>query len=163
MVLPLIPAALIATGVITGGTGLVAGGNGARKLRRAKKTIEEAAAAHEAERQRSEGAAQVTNSRLRQYGAYQQEALTATVVRMSEFIIRNQRQVNESVKLLLDGIEVEVSACGRPGRLTADPIAIVGTLATAGTAGAGIAATATAAVTTFGVASTGTAIGTRDC
>lgn len=87
-------------------------------------------------------------------------ALDATVARMSAFIRRNKRQVKESAKPLLDGIDVTINECEQARSLTADPLAVVSALATAGTTGMGVAAGTTAAVSTWGVASTGTAIGT---
>lgn len=159
MVLPLIPLVLIGTGTLTGGGGLYAGGRGAHKMRKARKQIAEAVDAYEAERQRTEKAADATNEALRAYGAEQEAALRDVVVRMAEFIRRNQRHVNESLKLLVDGVEVEVNECGEAGGLGPSAVSFLVSLATAGTTGVGAAAGTTAAVTAFGAASTGTSIG----
>lgn len=159
MVLPLIPLALIVTGTLTGGGGLYAGGRGALKLSQARKQIARAVDAYEAERQQTQKAADATNEALRAYGTEQEAALCDVVVRMAEFIRRNQRHVNESLKLLVDGIEVEVNECGETGGLGPSAVSFLVSLATAGTTGAGAAAGTTAAVTAFGAASTGTSIG----
>ncbi|MBD5831425.1 hypothetical protein [Janibacter melonis] len=127
-------------------------------MRQARNQIAEAVDAHEAERQRTEKAADVTNEALRAFGAEQEAALRDVVVRLAEFIRRNQRHVNESLKLLVDGVEVEVNECGDPGGLGADAVSLLVSLATAGTTGVGAAAGTTAAVTAFGAASTGTSI-----
>lgn len=158
MVLPLIPAVLIVTGTLTGGGGLYAGGRGAHKMRQARKQIAAAVDAYEAEHRRTTMAADIINEALRAYGAEQEAALRDVVVRMAGFIRRNQRHVNESLKLLVDGVEVEVNECGETGGLGPDAVSFLVSLVTAGTTGAGAAAGTTAAVTAFGAASTGTSL-----
>jgi hypothetical protein len=127
-------------------------------MAQARKQIAEVVDAYEAERQRTQRGADATNEALRAYGTEQEAALRAVVVRMAEFIRRNQRHVNESLKLLVDGVEVDVNECGETGGLGPDAVSFLVSLATAGTTGVGAAAGTTAAVTAFGAASTGTSI-----
>lgn len=158
MVLPLIPLALIVAGSATGGTGVIAGTRGAYKMHCAKKEAAAAVDEYETERQKTEQAAEAINARLREYGAQQDAAIREVVLRMAAFIRRNHRHVNDSLKVLVDGIEAEINECGEAEGLGPDSLRLLLGLAVAGTTGAGVAAGATGLVGTVGVASTGTSI-----
>lgn len=159
MVLPLIPLALIASGALTGSAGVAAGGRGAHKMHQARRDVSAATRKYERARTTSEKRARATNEQLRAHGQVQEDALRAVVGRMSEFIRRNQRQVNETLKLLVDGVDVHVNELGPSESLQAEALSLLAGVAGAGATGAGAAAGATGVVTAVGVASTGTAIG----
>lgn len=159
MVLPLIPLALIASGVVTGTAGAAAGAWGAYKMHQARNDVAEATEKYEEAREAAEKRADETNVRLRSHGQVQEEALRDVVARMSDFIRRNQRQVNETLKLLVDGVDVHVNELGPAAGLQQEALSLLAGVVGAGATGAGAAAGATGLVTTLGAASTGTAIG----
>lgn len=160
MVLPLIPLVLIATGALTGTAGVVAGGRGALLLKQAQDEVGCATEKYKAAYAEAEKRAGETNGRLRAHGQAQEAALDAVVVRMAEFIRRNERQVHASLKLLVHGVDVDVHEMGPADGIRAEALSLLAAVAGAGATGVGAAAGATGLVTTLGVASTGTAIGT---
>ncbi len=159
MVLPLIPLALIASGAVTGAAGAAAGAWGAYKMHQARNDVAEATEKHEEARAAAEKRAEETNARLRWHGQVQEEALQDVVARMSEFIRRNQRQVNETLKLLVDGVDVHVNELGPAVGLQQEALTLLAGVVGAGATGVGAAAGATGVATAVGAASTGTAIG----
>lgn len=160
MVLPLIPLVLIASGAVTGAAGLLAGGRGAYMMKQAQDEIGSATAKYEQAHAQAVERAEATNERLRDHGRVQEAALDTVVARMAEFIRRNERQVNASLKLLVDGVEVDVHEIDPAEGIRGEALSLLAAVAGAGATGAGAAAGATGLVTTVGVASTGTAIGT---
>ena len=78
MVLPLIPLALIGTGVLTGGAGVFNGASGANKLAQAKRTAAEAHGRFEKGLASTNAAVEQTNDRIRGYGDLQQETVSYT-------------------------------------------------------------------------------------
>lgn len=158
MVLPLIPLLLIGTGAGTGIAGAVAGAAGFVKFRRASVVHEEAKVQYEDCLARTAEKARETNGRIRRYGRQQGHARRYVVIRMADFMRRNQRQVAQSAAQLLDGMDVDIRQLPEfAGVLTAD----VGWLS--GAAGAAATGTATfmgvpALVGSWATASTGTAI-----
>jgi hypothetical protein len=158
MVLPLVPLVLIAVGSSTGAGGLVLGGNGARKMRRAQKSMRNDETRYRAEFELTGAAVQATNGRLKDYGRLQEAGLREVVLRMGDFLRRNARKVRDSQKLLIDGLDVSVDQItGRPG-LDADTVAWIRGAIRSTATGAGLSAGMTGTVGTYGVASTGTAI-----
>jgi hypothetical protein len=158
MVFPLIPLVLIATGSLTGGTGLLAGAHGALKLRHARQDVAAATTAYEQERSRTLEAAKATNELIRAYGLEQEAAVRDVVLRMSDFIRRNQRQVSASMKLLVDGVDVEVNSLAEPDQIGRAAYEFVRGIVASGATGLGAAAGTTSLVTSFGAASTGMSI-----
>ena len=99
-----------------------------------------------------------TNKLLKAYGEQQRESLVNVVVRMRDFMLRHDKQVRESERLLVDGVDAESKQVPGLGRLDVDAMALVGAVlgsaATSVGAGVGVGALAGA----VGSASTGTAI-----
>ena len=104
MVLPLIPAVLIAVGAVTGGGGVALGGKGALDLKKASRELKEARSRYERRHADSEQRVAVTNRRLEELGDQQQQALINVVVRMGDFLRRHEKQVRDSERLLVDGM-----------------------------------------------------------
>lgn len=158
MVLPLVPAVLIAIGAATGGSGLALGGKGALSIKKAQSLRSEAVKRYETRRGQSEAQVAATNVLLERLGNDQHQALTDVVLRMAEFLRRNERQVRENERLLVDGIDATMHRVTGLTTLDIDAASwIAGALGSAG-AGFGAGAGVTAAASTFGVASTGAAI-----
>lgn len=158
MVLPLIPLAVIAVGAATGSGGVVLGGKGASDIKKARGRARSAERRHSNELRVTNQAAVATNDRLARLGDAQEEALTAVVRRMGDFLRRHARQVRESERLLVDGIDVTRTQVPGEGVLDVHAVAwvrgVVGSVAAGGGASMGL----TGAATTYGVASTGAAI-----
>ncbi|MBD8868783.1 hypothetical protein [Nocardioides donggukensis] len=158
MVLPLVPLVLIAIGSASGAGGVALGGKGAFDLKKARDELRMCEKRYLEERARTERAVDETNRLLADYGGQQQASLEAVVVRMGVFLRRHAKQVRESERLLVDGIDVTVGSVAGAAKLDADAVAWVrGAMGSAAT-GAGAAMGVTAAVGTYGVASTGVAI-----
>ncbi|BDX32248.1 hypothetical protein TUM20985_27950 [Mycobacterium antarcticum] len=158
MVLPLIPAALIAIGAIIGGGGLALGGKGALDIKKALSDLNEARARYEARRETGVARVAATNERMIDLGRQQKQALTDVVLRMADFLRRHERQVREHEKLLVDGLDVNTNLAVGPGGVDLNLGAwVTGILGSAGAA-AGTGAGVTAIAGTVGVASTGAAI-----
>lgn len=158
MVLPLIPAVLIAVGAVTGGSGATLGGLGVLDFKKAANRRKAAIAKYEERCEQSERNVGFTNDLLSALGREQQQALTDVVLRMRDFLVRHEKQVRDSERLLVEGIDAESNQVPGLGRLQVDPVAWVGgaigsTVAWAGTS-TGVGALAGA----IGSASTGTAI-----
>src|SRR4051812_30305407 len=158
MPIPLIAAALIAAGVGSGGGGLALGGKGARDIKRARSQIKTAEAEYQRQHEKMAAVVTSTNARLSEYGEQQNAALTAVVLRMGEFLRRHAKQVRESERLLVDGIDATVGSVTGAVGLDADAAGWAMGVVTSGLAGAGVASGVTSAAATFGVASTGAAI-----
>ncbi|NYG54952.1 hypothetical protein [Nocardioides perillae] len=158
MPIPLIAAGLIAAGAASGGGGLALGGKGARDLKKANDRLRGAARRPTAERDLTEAAVARTNAGLQELGEQQDRCLQDVVLRMGEFLRRHARQVKESERLLVDGIDATVSAVPGTSRIDADAVAWVRGAVTTALAGTTVSAGVTGAVGTFGVASTGAAI-----
>lgn len=158
MVLPLIPAALIAVGAVTGTGGLALGGKGGLAIKKAQSQRARAIKRYEIRREQSEERVATTNAYLEGLGMDQGQALVDVVVRMTDFLRRHERQVRENERLLIDGIDAEMRQVTGLRTLDIDAASwIAGALGSVGVgygAGAGVAA----AASTFGVASTGAAI-----
>ncbi len=158
MVLPLIPVALIAAGVITGGSGAALGGLGALDFKRAADRRRAAQEQYNERRSQVETRVVTSNGLLKAYGEQQQESLVSVVVRMRDFMLRHDKQVRESERLLVDGVDAESKQVPGLGRLDVDAMALVGaalgSAATSVGAGVGVGTLAGA----VGSASTGTAI-----
>lgn len=158
MVLPLLPAVLIGVGVVTGAGGGVLGLKGGYDIKKANSRIRVAGARYDDERRRLEAHELVTNETLKTLGTRQEQANHMVVARMADFLRRHTKEVSESEKLLVDGLESALGQVAVGEGLGQDAISwmrgIVGTAVT----GVGVNAGITTAVTTFATASTGTAI-----
>ncbi|UJL30982.1 hypothetical protein HZU38_11545 [Mycolicibacterium vanbaalenii] len=158
MVLPLIPVALIAVGAVTGTGGLAFGGRGALAIKKAQSQRSEAIKRYEQRREQSIAAVAAINGLLETLGDDQQQALTDVVLRMADFLRRNERQVRENERLLVDGIDATMHRVTGLTSLNVDATSwIAGAIGSVG-AGFGAGVGVTAAAGTFGVASTGAAI-----
>lgn len=158
MVLPLIPVALIAVGAVTGGGGLALGGKGGLAIKKAQSQRSDAIKRYEARRELSETRVAETNTHLEGLGGDQQQALVDVVLRMAEFLRRNERQVRENERLLVDGIDATMQRVTGLTTLDIDAASwIAGALGSVGV-GYGAGAGVSAAAASFGVASTGAAI-----
>lgn len=155
MPLPLI---LIGIGVAAGGGGVGLGGWGATDLVKAKKRLARADRNYQAKRSEAEQAVQNTNEALQVLGKQQQVALADVVLRMGEFLRRHEKQVRESERLLVEGIDAAMQ--GVPGlrKLEVDAVAWIGGVIGSAATSVGVSSGVTAAVTTYATASTGTAI-----
>lgn len=158
MPLPLIAVALIAAGSASGGGGLALGGKGAHDMKKARDAMKAAERRYETKRAKTERSVQETNAMLAELGEAQRQALTDVVLRMGEFLRRHEKQVRESERLLVDGIEVTVGHVSETSGLDADAVAWVRGLVGSTVAGTGVSAGLTGAVGAYGVASTGAAI-----
>lgn len=160
MVLPLVPIALIGVGVVSGVSGAALGLKGGYEIKKANGRIRKSGELYSQEREKLEAQEAATNESLAVLGAGQEHAIRVVVERMAEFLRRHEKQVSDSEKFLVDGLEP------MPGQVTVgngidrDAVAWMrGILGTAVT-GVGINTGITTAVTTFASASTGTAIST---
>jgi hypothetical protein len=157
MVLPLIPAVLIAVGAATGSGGLALGGKGALDLKKASGRLKEAHDRYERRRAQSEQNVAATNRRLDDLGKQQKQALIDVIVRMRDFLRRHEKQVRESERLLVEGVDANMTQVPGLVALDVDAVAWVG-----GALGSAIVAAGTnvgvTAAAGLGVASTGAAI-----
>ncbi|MFD0305099.1 hypothetical protein [Streptomyces sp. NPDC127119] len=153
-----IPVILIGVGVATGGSGVALGGKGARDLKRSKDRCKEAGRSYELRRAQAEDALAETNAALKALGEEQRQALADVVLRMGDFLRRHERQVRESERLLVEGIDATMTKIPGLRGLDVDAVAWISGALGSAVAGAGAGAGITAAVSNFGVASTGAAI-----
>jgi hypothetical protein len=160
MVLPLVPAVLIGAGVVTGAGGVVLGLKGGYDIKKANSRIQEAGSRYDQERRRLEAHELVTNESLKALGTRQQQAYHLVVERMIAFLRRHEKQVSESEKLLVDGLESTPGAVALGVALGQDSISWMRGIVRSAVTGVGINAGITTAVTSFAAASTGTAIST---
>jgi hypothetical protein len=158
MVLPLIPAVLIAVGAVTGGGGATLGGLGVLDFKKAAERRKAAVAKYDERRSQSERNVAFTNDLLGALGREQQQALVDVVLRMREFLVRHEKQVRESERLLVEGVDAQSNQIPGLGRLNVDAVAwvggAIGSAVTSVGTGFGVSTLAGA----VGTASTGTAI-----
>ncbi|MGW7568968.1 hypothetical protein ACWGJV_22155 [Streptomyces tendae] len=153
-----IPVILIGVGVAAGGSGVALGGKGVHDLKRSKVRLEEAGQSYERRRAQTEDALAATNTDLKALGERQKQALVDVVVRMGDFLRRHERQVRESERLLVDGVDATMTTIPGLRGLDVDAVAWIGGALGSAAAGAGTGAGIAAAASSFGVASTGAAI-----
>ncbi|MFD6677808.1 hypothetical protein ACFWDA_26165 [Rhodococcus zopfii] len=158
MVLPLIPAALIAIGAVTGGSGVALGGKGIADRKKASDQLRKAHEQYTKRRDAIEERAGRTNAQLEALGGQQQQALNDVVLRMADFLRRHERQVRENERLLADGLQASISQVDGPNGLDLNLGSWLGGAVASVATGAGAASAVSAAATSFGVASTGAAI-----
>lgn len=158
MVLPLIPLALMGAGAVSGMGGAALGLKGGLGIKNAKESIRVVIEEYEAERAELEKLGDRTNTALVELGGRQQRALSLVVERFAEFMRRNEKQIKESEKLLLDGLDVTTGQVSIGTGLDQKSMAWVGGLAGSAVAGMAASSGVTSAVTAFASASTGTAI-----
>jgi len=158
MVLPLIPAVLIGVGVLTGGSGAALGGLGALDFKKAVDRRKTAFDRYNDRRHQIELKVAATNDLLKAYGEQQQESLVSAVLRMRDFMLRNEKQFRDSRRLLVDGVDAQSKQVPGLGRLDVDAMSLVsgamGSIALA----AGTAAGVEMLAVSVGTAGTGTAI-----
>lgn len=158
MPVPLIAAALIAAGSATGGSGAILLGKAARDLKNSRKRIKSAVAQYDATSSLCDLHVGRTNESIRDLGNDQESAWCEVVLRMGEFLRRNERQVKESEALLAAGLHVHGAQLATSNKLDVDPAAWFGGAVASAAAGSTAAAGVTTAAGTLGVASTGAAI-----
>ncbi|MGY3334976.1 hypothetical protein ACVW0K_001075 [Streptomyces filamentosus] len=158
MVLPLVPLVLIGVGAVSGASGAALGIKGGYEIRRANTRIQKAGARYDEERGELEAHEALTNERLKALGGCQEHAVRVVVERMADFLRRHEKQVAESEKLLVDGLDSATGRVELDRSLGQDAIAWMRGIVGAAVTGVGINAGVTTAVTSFAVASTGTAI-----
>jgi len=158
MVLPLLPAALIGVGVVTGGSGIVLGLKGGYDIKKANDRIRKSGALYEDERRKLEERETITNEALQSLGTRQAQANRKVVGRMADFLRRHEKLVSESEKLLVDGLERTSRTVEIEAGLGQDAVAWMRGIVGSAVTGVGVNAGVTTAVTTFAAASTGTAI-----
>lgn len=158
MVLPLIPVVAIAIGAAAGGGGLALGGKGAYDIKKASSELSAAREKYEARRAESEALVEKINDRIVRYGRQQEAAMQTVVLRMHDFLVRNEQKVRDSEKLLVDGIDATVNLLTASGSVDLSAAQWVSGIVGSIGAGAGASAATTSAVSTFGAASTGAAI-----
>lgn len=149
------PAALIGVGTVAGAVGSGLGAMGARDLVAAHERQAAAKQQYEARAAVSEDLREVANQRLIDFSALQREAFTGVVQRMVVWLRSHAKQVRESDRLLVDGLEVSLSLMPPTvGREEAVAGWLTGASNTA-LAGLGTAGAVTTAVEKYGVAGTG--------
>ena len=158
MVLPLLPAALIGVGVVTGGSGLVLGLKGGYDIKKANDRIRKSGARYDDQRRKLEARETITNEALQTLGTRQAQVNREVVGRMADFLRRHEKLVSESEKLLVDGLEPTSRTVEIEGGLGQDAVAWMRGIVGSAVTGVGVNAGVTTAVTTFAAASTGTAI-----
>lgn len=153
-----VPTALFAVGALagTGGAALVA--KGAQNQLDARKREDVAEQQYQARKELSDLRRAATDDRLAAFAGLQRESYTDAVQRMVEFLHRHERQVRESDRLLVDGIDLVLMSMPSPTGHDMDAGAwFAGAIGTAAT-GTGTAALISEAVNKYGNASTGTPI-----
>lgn len=153
-----LPVILIGVGIAAGGSGVGLGGWGMSDLAKAKKTLKQAEIKYGAKRSEAERAVDHTNRQLETLGSQQQSALNDVVLRMGEFLRRHEKQVRESERLLVEGIDAAMQSVPGLGRLEVDAVAWIGGVIGSAATSVGVSSGVTAAVTAYATASTGTAI-----
>ncbi|WP_306950221.1 hypothetical protein [Streptomyces sp. B4I13] len=149
---------LIGVGVATGGSGVAVGGKGAYDLKRSNARRKETGQVYERRLAQAEDALAATNTTLETLGEQQRQALVDVVLRMGDFLRRHERQVRESERLLVEGIDATMTEVPGLRGLDVDAMAWIGGALGSAAAGAGAGVGITAAASSFGVASTGAAI-----
>lgn len=158
MVLPLIPAALIAIGAVTGSGGVALGGKGIADRKKASSQLRTAVERYTKRRDAIEERIGKTNAELEALGDLQQQSLVDVVLRMAEFLRRHEKQVRDNEKLLADGLHAGISYFDGPCGLELNLGGWISGAMGAAATGVGTASAVSAAATSFGVASTGAAI-----
>lgn len=149
------PAALFGVGTVAGAVGSGLGAMGARDLVAAHERQAAAKQQYEARAAVSEDLREVANQRLIDFSALQREAFTGVVQRIVVWLRSHAKQVRESDRLLVDGLEVSLSLMPPTvGREEAVAGWLTGASNTA-LAGLGTAGAVTTAVEKYGVAGTG--------
>lgn len=158
MVLPLLPLALIGIGAVTGAGGAVMGIKGGYDIKKANDRIQKASELYDKKRRKLEAREIATNDALKELGACQEQAIRTVVDRMAAFLRRNEKQVKDSEKLLVDGLESSPGQVVIDGTLGQDAVFWMRGIMGSAVTGAGINSGMTMAVTSLASASTGTAI-----
>ncbi|GMA21650.1 hypothetical protein GCM10025862_36710 [Arsenicicoccus piscis] len=104
-----VPAALFGVGTVAGAVGSGLGAMGARDLVAAHERQAAAKQQYESRAAVSEDLREVANQRLIDFSALQREAFTGVVQRMVVWLRSHAKQVRESDRLLVDGLEVSLS------------------------------------------------------
>lgn len=154
-----IPVVLIAVGAATGGGGVALGGKGAYDLKKANDRLKKAGRRYEQRRAVTENNLKGSNQKLEALGKQQEQALTDVVVRMGDFLRRHERQVRESERLLVEGVDATMTQVPGLRGLDVEAVSLIGGALGSAVTGAGAGAGVTAAASSMGVASTGAAIG----
>lgn len=153
-----VPAALFGVGALAGAVGSGLGAMGARDLLAAQQHQVAAKERHEARVAASEERRSAANLRLTHYSRLQHECFAGVVQRMIVWLRTHAKQVRESDRLLVDGLEASLALLpATPGSEAAIAGWVTGVSNTA-IAGLGTAGAISAAVEKYGVAGTGAKI-----
>ena len=153
-----VPAALFGVGAVAGAVGSGLGAVGARDLLAAQQHQVAAKERHEARVAASEERRSAANLRLIRYAGLQHECFAGVVQRMILWLRAHAKQVRESDRLLIDGLEASLALMPAiPGSEAAIAGWLTGASNTA-IAGLGTAGAISAAVEKYGVAGTGAKI-----
>ena len=158
--IPKLPGGLIGAGIITGAGGAVLWLKGAYDIKKANDRIKEAGARYDEVRRKLEAHELDTNASLNALGTRQAQANRLVVDRMVAFLRRHEKQVSESEKLFVDGLEPTPGKVALGGGLGQDAVSWIRGIFGSAATGVGVNAGVTTVVTTFATASTGTAIST---
>jgi hypothetical protein len=156
----LIPVALVTFGVVTGIVGVAFGLKGSFDTKKANSRIRKAGARYDEQRLQLEAHAHETNETLLMLRAHQEEAIHMVVERMVDFLRRFEKEVTESEKVLVDGMDSTPGTVALGKSHNQEAITWMRGIVSAALTGVGINTGLTAAATTFAAASTGTAIST---
>ncbi len=126
-------------------------------MREATEIGEKAQGEYERSVQRARDAAKRTNKRVAKLGEHQVQA-QASVIRLAEWLKRHERQVAESVPLLMDGLDVQIHEVQELGSLVPGGLDLLSGIVQSGATGVAVATGIPAAVTGLATASTGVAI-----
>ena len=150
-----VPKALFAVGAATGATGALLGAKGAQQQVQAHHRIECAEQQYQERLELSDRRRAAADRRLAEYAQLQRQAYNDAVLRMVEFLRRHEKQVRESERLLVDGLDVATISMPTPATDDLDPTTWLTAAVGATVAGTGTAAAISQAVDKYGVASTG--------
>ena len=151
-----VPTGLIAAGVAAGAGGLGLGAKGAKDIADARAQNTATDERLQARELAYAARLELTNWRLEAFGLLQEQSLVAVVQRMSQFLRRHEKQVRESERELVDGLEVSTNLLSLPAAHNpADPVTLVAGAVGSVLAGAGVGAGLDKAVMKYGLAGTG--------
>lgn len=160
MFLPRVPLALIGVGVVSGVSGAALGLKGGYDIKKANDRIRQAGVQYDEERRKLEAHELATNEMLKALGTRQEQAIHVVVERMTDFLRRHEKQVSESEKFLVDGLDSTIGQVELGRSVGQDAISWMRGVVGATVTGVGINTGITTVVTRFAAASTGTAIST---
>ena len=116
-----VPAALFVVGALTGPPGAALMGMGARNQLEARKRVGAAEERYAERAALAERRLAATEERIAEFSRLQAKSYSDAVMRMVEFLRRHEKQVRESDRLLLDGVDVAVTPLPPPSAPPSTP------------------------------------------